>query len=67
MIWDKISTYNEIIQKYINCGQSRYGKYVVLFDRRRLMKVAISPDKSADLESESFYLIPEISNPLLTS
>ena len=52
VIWDKISTYNEIIKKYINCGQSRYGKYVVLFDRRRLMKVVISPDVSADLESE---------------
>ena len=52
MIWDKISTYNETIQKYINCGQSRNGKYVVLFDRRRLMKVVISPDVSADLESE---------------
>ena len=58
-------TYNEIIQKYINYVQSRYGKCVVIFDgyqdgpstkdhehRRRLMKVVISPDVCVNLESE---------------
>ena len=58
VIQDKFSTYNEIIQKYINYVQSKYRKYVVVFEWyrdgpstkdhghcRRLMKVVISPDE----------------------
>ena len=65
VMWDTFSTYNEIIQKYINYVQSRYKKCVIVFDgyrdgpstkyhehRRRLMKVVISPDVCANLESE---------------
>ena len=62
VIWDKFSTYNEIIQKQVN--QSRYGKCVAVFNRDRdrpstknhgrcrLMKVVISPDVCVTLESE---------------
>ena len=66
MIWGKSSTYNKIIQKYINYVQSRYGKYAVVFDgyrddpstkdhehRRRLMQIVISRDVCVNLESES--------------
>ena len=30
VIWDRFLTFNEIIQKYINYVQSRYGKCVLL-------------------------------------
>lgn len=65
VIWGKSLTYNEIIQKYINYVQSRYGKYAV-FDgyrdepstkdhehRSRLMQIVISRDVCVNLESES--------------
>ena len=65
VIWDMFSRYNEIIQKYINNVQSRSRKCAVVFDgyrdgpstkdhehRRRLIKVVISPDLCANLESE---------------
>ena len=65
VIWDRFVTFNEIIQKYINYVQSRYGKCVVIFDgyrngpstkdhehRRRSMKVVISSDVCVYLASE---------------
>ena len=64
VVWDKQSTYQEIIQKYINYVESHYGKCSIVFDgyqdgpstkdhehTRRTMKSKRSPDVSVDLEN----------------
>ena len=63
-MWDKQSTYQEIIQKYINYVESHYGKCSVVFDGyqdgpsikdhkyfRRLMKASVSPNVSIHMEN----------------
>ena len=64
VVWDKQSTYQEIIQKYINYVESYYGKCSIVFDgyqdgpstkdhehTRRTMKSKRSPDISVHLEN----------------
>ena len=60
VVWDKASTYKELIhlcQKYVH---AHYGKWTIVFDgyvlvpsthTRRLMKFTIAPDMSAELEN----------------
>ena len=65
IIWDKFSTYGEIVQKYISYLRSRYGICYVVFDgylhgpstkdhehRRRMSKAVVSPDVCVNLDSE---------------
>ena len=64
VVWDKQSTYREIIQKYINYVESHYGKNIIVFDRyqhdsstkdhelaQQTMKSKKSPDVSVHLEN----------------
>ena len=64
VVWDKQSTYQEIIHKYINYVESHYGKCSVVFDGyqdgpsikdhehfRRLMKASVSPNVSVHMEN----------------
>ena len=63
VVWDKQSTYREIIQKYINHVESHYQKSSIVFDGyqdgpstkdhehgQRTMKSKKSPDASVHLE-----------------
>ena len=63
VVWDKQSTYREIIQKYINHVESHYQKSSIVFDGyqdgpstkdhehgQRAMKSKKSPDASVHLE-----------------
>ena len=64
VVWDKQSTYQEIIQKYLHYIESHYGKCTVVFDGyqdgpsikdhehfRRLMKATVSPNVSVHMEN----------------
>ena len=68
-VWDKQSTYQEIIQKYTNYVESDYGKSSIIFDgyqdgpsmkdheqARRTMKSKKSPDVSVHLENSVGYI-----------